>query len=120
MADSTSQYLRVSSPSATAVKYTVSSRPNEPAKVVSAIRYVIRIVAVVCALLALIAKLEVHIFATGIHTLLSLTLFGGILQSIIDGLEWWILLITSFLTLYLCIRRDHTGQRCLPIVLKMS
>lgn len=112
MSEQVSQYLRVSSPSSTAVKYTVSSSTREPTMVITVIKYALRVAVAFYAVLALIAKLELT-FSAGLSftttILLKVSLLNGLLQAVLDSLEWWVVLVTSFFTLYLCVRRGNIG-----------
>lgn len=112
MDDQTSDHLRISSPSNTAVKYTISSRTREPAKFVVILRHALRIIVAFYTTLATIAKLQLT-FAFEIdqtvEQLLDITLMSGFVRLVMDNAQWWVLCITSLLTLYLCVRRDYTG-----------
>ncbi len=112
MAEGTSEHLRVSSSSSTAVKYTVSSRTREPARLVTILRHIFRIVVAFYTILATIAKLHLTFSSEideSIEMLLDVTFMHGYLQLIVDDTQWWALCITSLLTLYLCVKRDYTG-----------
>lgn len=112
MSEQISQYLRISAPSSTAVKYTVSSSARRPAKAITVFRHTLRVVVAFYALLALVAKLELT-FSAGLsfstNIVLNLALFSGVLKVVIHSLEWWVLLVTSLLTVYVCIQRGHIG-----------
>lgn len=113
MAESTSRHLRISSSSNTAVNYTVSSRSREPAKVVTILQHVFRIVVAFYTTLATIAKLQLTFGSEidqAVEQLLNVTLLHGFLRLIIDNAQWWVLCITSLIALYLCVRRDYTGR----------
>jgi len=112
MAEQTSEHLRVASPSNTAVKYTISSRTREPAKFVSILRHVFRIVVAFYTTVATIAKLQMTLareIDPDVEQILESTLLYRLLRLIIDNAPWWVLCITSLFTLYLCVRRDYTG-----------
>lgn len=113
MSEQISQHLRVSSPSPTAVNYTVSSRARQPSTVVILLKYLVRILIVFYAMLATLVKLQVT-FYDEVHPYVQLccqwTLVDQLLHLIIDKLEWWMLSISTALTIYLCLRRDYIGQ----------
>ena len=108
----TSQHLRISSPSSTAVRYTISSRANGPSKVVIFLRHVFRIVVAFYTALATTAKLQLT-FASDIdpavEELLQLTMLHGFLRPIIDNAQWWLLCITSLVTLYRFVNSPTQG-----------
>lgn len=112
MSEQTSQHLRITSPSDTAVRYTVSSRTKEPSGAIIFIRHAFRAIVACYTILATIVKLQ-ETFYDGIsqsaERLLALSLMNGFLQSLIRNFQWWILCLTSLVTLYLCVRRDYTG-----------
>ena len=107
-----SQYLKITSPSSTAVQYTVSSRPAKPRLIVTALKHAFRLVVAFYTLLATIAKLQAT-FRLGVSPIveeaLDTTLLSNVLRFVIENVQWWILCTTSLITLYLCIRRDYTG-----------
>jgi len=113
MSETTSQHLHISSPSNTAVIYTISSRTREPAKFVTILRHTFRIVVAFYTTLATVAKLQLT-FASEIdqvvEQMLDVTLMQGFLRLIIDHAQWWVMCLTSLLTLYLCVKRDYTGR----------
>lgn len=113
MSEDISQHLRVSLPSNTAVEFTISSRLKEPAKAIVLLRHALRLIIASYTALATIAKLQLT-FSTGISQqiddLLQASLLDSFLRLIIVNAAWWILSITSLLTLYLCVKRDYTGQ----------
>jgi len=112
MAEETSEHLRVSSPSNTAVKYTISSRTRKPTKVLVFLRHAFRLIVAFYTVLATVTKLQLtfasEVDAT-VKTMLQMTLMSSILGLIIQNVEWWVLCITSLITLYLCVKRDYTG-----------
>lgn len=118
MAESTSQHLRISSSSNTAVKYTVSSRTREPAKIVIILRHVFRLVVAFYTVLATLAKLQLTFMSEidqHVKQMLDITLMHTFLRLIIDNAHWWVLCITSLITLYLCVRRDYTEESLLVL-----
>lgn len=112
MDEQPSQHLKITSPSSAAVKYTISSRAHEPALLVVLVKHLFRIIVAFYTVLATIAKLQ-RTFSSEINPviaeLLRLTLLNNFLLLIIDNAQWWVLCLTSLITLYLCVRRDYTG-----------
>ncbi|KAK5954104.1 hypothetical protein OHC33_004676 [Knufia fluminis] len=91
MDDQTTDHLRISSPSNTAVKYTISSRTREPAKFVVILRHALRIIVAFYTTLATIAKLQLT-FAFEIdqtvEQLLDITLMSGFVRLVMDNAQW--------------------------------
>lgn len=113
MSEHISQHLQISSPSSTAVDFTISSRTRKSAKAVTLVRHILRLIVASYTALATITKLQMT-FSTGINQyvdyLLQASLLSSFLRLIIDSAPWWVLSVTSLLTLYLCVKRDYTGQ----------
>lgn len=113
MSEHISQHLQISSPSSTAVEFTISSRTRKSAKAVTLLRHALRLIVASYTFLATITKLQMT-FSTGtnqyIDYLLQASLLNSFLRLIIDSAPWWVLSVTSLLTLYLCVKRDYTGQ----------
>lgn len=113
MSEQISQHLRVSSPSPTAVNYTVSSRARHPSTAVTLLKHMVRVFIVFYAVLATLVKLQITLFDE-VHTYVQLccewTLVEQFVHLITDKLEWWMLLMSTAVTIYLCLRRDYIGQ----------
>lgn len=124
MSEQISQHLHVSSPSQTAVKYTVSSRTRQPPIAVTVLKHILRVVIAFYAVLATTTKLQITSSnANEIHPYIQLclqwTLMDQFFYSTIDKVEWWTVLATTALTLYLCMRRDYVGQ-CILTYLQLT
>ena len=109
----TSQHLRISSPSDTAVEYTISSRTGQSSWVITILRNVFRIVVMCYTALATIAKIQTTFYngtSASVELLLQISQINGFLFTILDSIPWWVLSITSLAIFYLCVKRDYTGK----------
>lgn len=107
-----SQHMSISSPSNTAVSYTVSSRTKTPARLLVYLQHSLRIIVAAYAIVATAAKLQLRFYSelsTHTELLVKWTLLDKFLQ-LTTSVEWWVLSVTTLITLYLCVRRNYTGQ----------
>lgn len=112
MSEQVSQHLRISSPSTTAVNFTVSSRTRQPPRALILMKHTLRLIVAFYAILVTLTKYQTTLLGEVqpyVETCLQWTLLEHFLRLIIDSFEWWTLSATTVLALYLCMRRDYTG-----------
>ena len=112
-------YLKVRSPSPSSISYTASSISSPRSLLLNALRHSIRVVVSFYAILALLSKaqddglMDAIDLSIPVPLLLHYSLIGDFIRGTAQSFNWWFLCFTSLLTLYLCLRRDYTGN-CLP------
>jgi len=95
------------------VSYTASSRTKTPAKVLDYLQHSFRIIIASYTIVATIAKFQLTYYSEldwTVQLLVEWSLLDKFMHAIIGRVEWWMLSVTTLITLYLCIRRNYTGQ----------
>lgn len=113
MSEQISQHMRISSSFKTAVSFTVSSRTKTPSKIVEYLQHTFRIIVASYAIFATIVKFQLTYYSEldlSVRLLLEWSLLDKFMHAIVGRVEWWMLSVTTLITLYLCIRRNYTGQ----------
>lgn len=110
--------LEIEAPSSTAINYVVTSKKQTP-RVFTAIGHVVRAAICFHALLPLIVKLqlEVRMQDGGIYLdmLLQLTVLDSIVYATAKSAEWWMLVVGTLVTFWICLRRPYKEESLLVL-----
>lgn len=109
--DTPTPFLRITSPSPTAVKFTISSRASDTSFLVSTLRHGFRLFVVFYTVLCTIAKLQftIPIIEDELQSLLSF-MVPEMVQRIIEIVPWWVMGVICLGIVWFCVRRDYTGE----------
>ena len=109
--DTPTPFLRITSPSPTAVKFTISSRASDPSFLVSTLRHGFRLFVVFYTVLCTIANLQFTIpsIEDELQSLLSF-MVPDMVQRVVEMVPWWVMGVICLGIIWLCVRRDYTGE----------
>src|SRR5271170_5217735 len=109
-----SHRLSIRSPSSTTISYTVSDRLHPASRILTPLKHAIRVILISYVLLADLAKVQSSFNISGLDSsveiLLNVSLIGSFIRGVAKSYDWWVLLLCTASTLWLCLRRDYTGR----------
>jgi hypothetical protein len=109
-----SKTLTVDSPSPTTVSYSVSNKRHPKSKLIARLRATARVVLICYALLIDLAKAQKTIGLGPVSSytdlILKFSLTNPLVQLVASHADWWILAVLTAITLYVCLRRNYTGN----------
>ena len=113
-------HLQVEAPSSTAVNYVVTSKKHPSSRFITFAGHLIRTAVVFHAILLVLVKSN---FGDGkghrddgyLGFLLQLTVLDSLITLIAVNLEWWVVILSSLTTFWLCLRRPYKEEALLVL-----
>lgn len=107
-------HLEIQSPSSTTVSYIVSSKKKPSPWPLVVIRHVVRVLVVCHAFLLILAKVQetesLTSYEKHVESLLNATVLKPLILMLAGALEFWMIATISTVLVFVCLRRDYTGE----------